>query len=129
MARFVVVTLLMLGIATPSFGKALKDTYPVPCNNLWNAVKSTLGNPGDYAILTINDEQMTAYYTITGAERQRVNSVAVTEQDGACAMKVDAPYSGYGNDDAGLFKKRVGKALGKPGNAKPAEVAKPGEKK
>lgn len=128
MARFVVVTLLLFLLAVPAFGKGHNDIYPVSCADLWNAVKDTLGNARNYTIMVMDDDQMTASYFITGALQQRVNSVALNQQDAGCELQVQA-NSGYGNDDARQFKNRVGHSLAKLQAGKPDEPSKPNQKK
>ena len=125
MARFTVVTLLLLGISMPAFGKAHNDTYPVACSVLWDAVKDTLSKPGDYSMMASDDTEMTASYIVVGAQRQRVDTIALNPKDNGCKMQVQAPDSGYMNDDEGLFRKRVSHSLAKLQAAKPAEPAKP----
>jgi hypothetical protein len=47
--RLAVVALISLALALPAFGKTYKSTYPVPCIEVWNAVKDTLSNPENYS--------------------------------------------------------------------------------
>jgi hypothetical protein len=126
MARLMVLTLLLLLPALPAFGKARNDIYPVPCSQLWDAVTITLGNPGDYKIMTSDDSEMTASYTVTGAVRVRVNSVVLNQQDAGCEMNVKSPDAGYMVDDESTFRKRVGKALARLQAAKPSQPASTG---
>jgi hypothetical protein len=39
--RGVVVALIALALALPSFGKTSKNTYPAICSELWGAVKGS----------------------------------------------------------------------------------------
>ena len=133
MMRFVVGALMSLILVVPAFSSAHKDTYPVPCSELWTAVKDTLGNPSNYSIVTTDNTQMTASYdvkhavhtSITGAALQRTNSVALNPQGTGCEMQVHSNYSGWNHSDAGDFKKRVDESLAKLKASKPPEPAKP----
>lgn len=128
MARFTVVTFLLVLVSIPAFGKD-RNIYPVDCSELWSAVRDTLGVAGDYTVFASDDEERTASYTIVGAQHQRVNSVALNSKDAGCEMLVKAPYSGNSNDDEGLFRKRVGRSLAKLQAAKTSEGAKPSQGK
>jgi hypothetical protein len=133
MMRFVVVALMLLTVAMPAFGGAHKDNYPVPCSQLWGAVKDTLGNAENYSIVASDDTKMTAMYdvhhavhtSIAGAALQRTNSVALTPQGSGCEMQVHSNYSGWNHDDAGDFNKRVAESLAKLKAPKPADTGKP----
>jgi len=125
-------TLLLLMIAVPSLAKVHKDMYSVPCSVLWPAVKDTLRNSGKYGILGMVEIEMTATYSmgIGAIGQKRVNSVVLNVNgDNSCEMVVQSGYSGFTNDDAGDFKKRVDKSLAKlqpppPAPAKPEGASK-----
>ncbi len=133
--RFVVVALMSLTLAVPAFGKSHKDTYPVPCSDLWGAVKDTLSNPENYSAVESDDTKMTASYhvkhsahvTVTGAVLQRKNRVTLVSNGPGCEMQVVSNYSGFEHSDAGDFKKRVDDSLAKLKAAKPSEPAKPAD--
>jgi hypothetical protein len=96
--------------------------YSLPCSGLWPAVKDTLRNSGKYGILAIDNTEMTASFVIGGTLNQkRINSVVLNAKgDAACEMQVQSAYSGFTNDDAGDFKKRVDKSLAQLQPAQPA---------
>jgi len=123
--RLAVVALMSLALAVPAFGKAHKDTYPVPCSQLWAAVKDTLKNSGNYGIIASDDTAMTASYNVGESFRQRTNSVALSSQGTGCEMQVQSAYRGLAHDDAGDFKKRVDGSLAKLKDSKPSQPAKP----
>jgi hypothetical protein len=128
-----VVVLMSLALALPAFGKTYKSTYPVPCGDLWGAVKDTLSNPENYSVEESDDAQMTAAYkvkhaahvTITGAALQRTNHVTLVSKGTECEMRVGSNYSGFEHDDKGDFKKRVDDSLAKLKAAPPSQPAKP----
>ncbi len=131
--RVMVVVLMSLGLSLPMFGETYKDSYSVPCSDLWGAVKDTLSNPENYNVSARDDAKMTASYkvkhavhvTITGALLQRTNRVTLVPKGTGCEMQVVSNYSGFEHDDRGDFKKRVDEFLAKPKAEQPSEPAKP----
>ena len=122
--------------ALPAFGvgnKTYKNTYPVPCSNLWGAVKAALGNPDNYKDVQSDDDKMTADYnvkhsihwSVIGAVNQGKNRVALSPTGTNCEMSVVSMYSGLSHNDQGDFKKRVDEALAKLQSPPPAEPTKP----
>jgi hypothetical protein len=129
MTKFVVVALMSLTLAVPAFGKTHKDLFPVPCSELWPAVKDTLRNSGKYGILGIDNSEMTASYNIGGyLGGKRTNSVVLNPQGASsCELQTQTASSGLAHNDAGDFKKRVEESLAKLKGAKPSAPAKPEE--
>jgi len=127
MKRFVVALALLAVAAPAAFAKTHKDDYSISCATLWTAVKDTLRNSGKYGILAIDNTELTASFNIGGTlAGKRVNSVLLNAKgDAACEMQVQTAYSGFTNNDAGDFKKRVDASLAKPSGASPAVPAKP----
>ena len=41
---------MSLALALPAFGRTTKSAYPVPCSEVWGAVKDTLSNPENYSV-------------------------------------------------------------------------------
>jgi hypothetical protein len=131
--RLAVVALMSLAFGLPGFGKTYKSTYPVPCSELWGAVKDTLSNPENYSVEQSDDTQMTAAYkvkhaahvTITGAALQRTNHVTLVSKGTECEMHVVSNYSGFEHDDKGDFRKRVDESLAKLKSAPASPVAEP----
>jgi len=131
--RLVVVTLISLALVLPTFGKTYKSTYPVPCSEVWGAVKDTLSNPENYSVVESDDTQMTASYNvkhsahvnITGAVLQRTNHVTLVSKGTVCEMQVVSNYSGWEHNDKGDFRNRVDESLAKLKAATPPQPAKP----
>lgn len=124
MKRLIAVALL-LALATPSFAKTHKDSYTAPCPAVWSAIKDVLKTSGKYVIVSIDESEMLASYRIGSIwTSQRINSVSLNPQGTGCEMQTQTSYSGWGNNDAGDFKKRVEASLeklSKPAEAPPAE--------
>jgi hypothetical protein len=134
--RLAVVVVAMWALALPAFGagnKTYKTTYPVPCSELWGAVKVALGNPDNYKDVQSDEDKMTADYnvkhsihwSVIGAVNQGKNQVSLVPIDTTCEMSVVSMYSGLSHNDQGDFKKRVDEALAKLQASKPAEPTKP----
>jgi hypothetical protein len=138
MMKFAVVVLMSLTLAVPAFGagnKTYKTTYPVPCSEVWAAVKVALGNPDNYKDVQSDEDKMTAEYnvkhsihwSVIGAVNQGKNHVSLLPVSTTCEMSVVSMYSGLSHNDQGDFKKRVDEALAKLKESKPAEPAKPAD--
>jgi hypothetical protein len=106
------IVLILFVLVVPAFGNTHKDTYPVPCSELWPAVKDTLKS-SNYGVLASDDTAMTASYTVGYSIRQRANTVALVTQGSNCEMQVNSAYRGLAHDDAGDFKARVDQSLAK----------------
>jgi len=126
MSKFLFVALMSLTLVVPAFGKTHEDTFPVPCSELWPAVKDTLRNSGKYRIMQIDNNEMSASFVIGGAlDRKRVNSMVLNDQGTNCVMQIQSTFSGLNHNDAGAFKKRVEQSLAELHTSKPAAPAKP----
>jgi hypothetical protein len=135
MMKVAVAALTSLALAVPTFGKTSKNTYPVPCSELWGAVKDTLSNAENYNVEESNDNLMSASYkvkhaahvTISGAVLQRANHVSLVSKGTECEMQVKSNYSGFEHNDSSDFRKRVEESFAKLKGSKPAEPAKPAD--
>jgi hypothetical protein len=136
--KFAVVALMSLAVAMPAFGagdKTYKTTYPVPCSEVWGAVKVALGNPDNYKDVQSDEDKMTADYnvkhsvhwSVIGAVNQGKNRVSLLPTGTTCEMSVVSMYSGLSHNDQGDFKKRVDEALAKLKAATPSQPAKPAD--
>jgi len=136
--KFAVVALLALAVAMPAFGagdKTYKTTYPVPCSEVWSAVKVALGNPDNYKDVQSDEDKMAADYnvkhsihwSVIGAVNQGKNHVSLLPNGTTCQMSVVSMYSGLSHNDQGDFKKRVDEALAKLKAATPSQPAKPAD--
>jgi hypothetical protein len=112
----IMLVVLLLSFAVPTFASTHKDVFNVSCNELWRAVKDTLRNSGKYGIIAIDNTEMTASYNIGGnLTGKRVNSAVLNSKDNgaSCELQVQTAYTGLVNNDAGDFKKRVDESLAK----------------
>jgi hypothetical protein len=135
--KFAVTAFVLSSFALPAFSKTHKETFPNACSEVWAAVKETLGNPENYTVKLTDEARMTSSYavkhsahvTITGALRQRPNTVSLTAKGTGCEMEVESNYSGFEHNDAGDFTKRVTESLAKLKGSPPAAPAKPADQK
>jgi len=131
--RLAVAVFLSATLGLLALGKTYKSTLPVPCNEVWAAVKETLGNPENYNVESSDDAKMTAAYhvkhtvhvNVSGAILQRTNHVTLIPKGATCEMDVVSNFSGWEHNDREDFKKRVDEALAKAKGAPPSEPAKP----
>ena len=137
MLRFAVTALVLSALALPAFSKTHKDTYPNACSEVWAAVKDTLGNSENYTVKITDESRMTTSYsvkhaahvTVTGALRQRPNTVSLSSTGTGCEMKVESGYSGFEHNDAGDFTRRGNESLVKLKGSTPSAPAKPANAK
>jgi hypothetical protein len=135
--KFAAAALLLSTFALPVFSKTHKVTYTEACGEVWAAVKDTLGNAENYTIKITDESKMmvsysvkhSAHITVTGALRQRPNTVSLRPQDTGCGMEVESNYSGFEHNDAGDFTRRVNESLAKRKETPPAVAAKPPDAK
>jgi hypothetical protein len=135
--RFAVAVFVLSAFALPAFSGTHKDTYPNACSEVWAAVKDTLGNSENYTVKITDEARKTASYsvkhaahvTITGALRQRPNTVSLSSKGAGCEMVVESNYSGFEHNDAGDFTKRVNESLAKLKGSTPSDPAKPADAK
>jgi hypothetical protein len=135
--RFTSVVFVLFALALPAFSGTHKETFPNTCTEVWYAVKDTLGNPENYTIKIADESRMTASYsvkhsahvTLTGALRQRPNTISLSPSGTGCQMEVKSNYSGFEHNDAGDFTKRVKESLAKLKGPAASEPAKPADAK
>ena len=118
MPKFLITSFLVLVIAAPALAKP-RDVYPVSCNDLWAAVKDTLGDTRNYGILSMNDIAQKASFIVVGNLTTYTDKVALTAGDGGCAMKATILEVGSDNPDWRQFHNRLAKSLAKLQAAKP----------
>jgi hypothetical protein len=135
--RFAIAAFVLFAFALPAFCKKHKDAYPNACSEVWAAVKDTLGNAENYTVKMTDETRMTTSYSvkhsahvsITGALRQRPNTVTLSSKGTGCEMEVESNYSGFEHNDAGDFTKRVNESLAKMKGSTPSAPAKPADAK
>ncbi|HWE83454.1 MAG TPA: hypothetical protein VG267_00815 [Terracidiphilus sp.] len=115
--------LLMLCLAVPTFAKPktaepVKGVYPVSCDDLWAAVKNTLGNRANYALESVNDLDLHASFIVIGDLIVYTDRVTLIPKEGGCSIKEDIGEVGAENVNWRAFHKRLGQSLAKMRAAK-----------
>jgi hypothetical protein len=118
MLKFFFTSFFVLVFAAPALAKP-RDVYPVSCDDLWAAVKDSLGNPGNYGIESMNDVDRKASFIVVGNLVAYTDHVALTAEGGGCAMKATFFQVGADDSDYRLFHHRLTKSLAKLQAAKP----------
>lgn len=125
MRRFTVAVLTLLIVVKPSFARMQKDMYPVSCSALWFAVKDTVRNSGNYAIVAIDNTEMIASFAIGVGQSIRIDSAVLNAKGDTCEMQLQPLYEGPFSNDGADFKKRVDKALTQLQSSQPVGPARP----
>jgi hypothetical protein len=118
MFKFLITSFLMLVVAAPALAKS-SDVYPVSCADLWAAVKDTLHSQRDYGILSMNEVEQKASFTIVGSLTVYTDRIALMPKDGGCAMKATFIQEGPDDSDWLQFHHRLERSLTKLQAAKP----------
>lgn len=100
-------------LTLPAFAKP----YPTSCNDLWNAVAETLGNPGYYQIIAVDDVQMKASFVVVGARFPGTHFVSLKAKEHGCELQTKMAFTG--NDEDYVFRKRINHAFAKRNASKP----------
>jgi hypothetical protein len=122
MLKFFITSFLILTFAVPALAKPI-DVYSVSCNELWIAVKDTLGNQNDYVVIAENEGGHMALFILVGALNHYNDKVVLIPKDGGCVANASVPEDGPGNGDWRQFQNRLARSLKKLQAAKPKPVA------
>jgi len=99
------------------------------CDDLWVAVKDTLGNKSDYSLASVNDLDLHASFLVVGDLIVYTDRVTLFVKGDGCAIKEDIKEVGAENPNTRQFHKRLEKTLEKLQMAKAAGTPKPAEAK
>ncbi len=124
MRRFAPLILMLLIVCQPLFATTRKDIYNMPCSALWPAVKGTVRNSGDYAVVFLDNTEMIASFAIGVGQGLRIGSAVLNPKGDTCEMQVQLHEQAF-VDDAGSFKKRVDKTLAELQSNQPAPAKAP----
>lgn len=129
MIRTLGAAVLMLSLAVPAFAKPkgtgpVNGVYPLSCDDLWTAVKDTLGNKANYALGSVNDLDLRASFIVVGDLIIYTNRVTLLPKEGGCTIKEDIHEVGAENVTWRAFHKRLGQTLARMRAAKSAGAAK-----
>jgi len=126
MKKCLLMAFLTVVAVVPLLAKVHKDSYPMSCGELWNAVQDTVKNSGYYTPIVLDEAQMTAAFNISGAIHSRTISAHLEPQGSSCEMQTQTSFSGLMQNDAGDFKSRVEQSLAKLKASPASTPQKPG---
>jgi hypothetical protein len=132
MIRTFAAAVLMLSLAVPAFAKPksaepVKGVYPVSCDDLWAAVKDTLGNKSNYDLGSVNDLDLHASFIVVGDLIVYTDRVTLFAKDGGCTIKEEIHEVGAENVNWRAFHRRLVRSLAKLQAAKSTGAAKSSE--
>ncbi|HKF48442.1 MAG TPA: hypothetical protein VKB38_13855 [Terracidiphilus sp.] len=113
MIRKSLAVLLLLLPAVPSLAKSDPDYYPLSCDVMWTAVKSTLNNPNDYGVLAIDDLTQRASFVVVGDLAVFKDVVALRSHNQGCSIKLTITQIGSDNSNERGFRGRLKRTLAK----------------
>jgi hypothetical protein len=122
MPRFLITSFLVLVFAVPALAKP-RDVYPVPCNDLWTALKDTLGNQRNYGVFWEDDAGQKASFVVVGALAHYTQIVELRTRGGGCVANATILELGPDNRDWRQFQHRLARSLAKLQAAKPKSAA------
>jgi hypothetical protein len=116
----------LLIFTMPAWGK-IRQVYPVPCDDLWTAVKDTLGNQSNYGIVYMDEYRQKASFTVVGALIMYTHRLQLTANGSGCTLNANILQEGADDTDWRQFRKRLGKSLAKMQAAKPKPPVPPSQ--
>ncbi len=123
MARFLLFPLLF-ALAVPTSARPHKEKQPVPCSDLWTAVRETLAKASDYTVEALDNEDMRANFIVVGARYPQTNLVHLKPRNSGCDLQLRIGFTGI--DDEWAFRNRVSRALKKLNAGKAVAHREPG---
>ena len=118
MLRFLLSLFFALFFTIPALAKP-KDFYPVFCDDLWPALKDTLGDENNYGIVSEDEYRQKALFVIVGALAHYTQKVTLTAKNGGCWANATIFELGPDNSDWRQFQHRLALSLVKLQAAKP----------
>ena len=112
MFRVLLLALVLFGSAVPALAKP-HDLYPVSCDVVWKAVKSTLSNHSDFAILGMSDASYTASFIVLGNLTTYTDRVTLDSHGESCTMKLNMYQVGPDFSDERVFRHQFKRWLAK----------------
>lgn len=122
--KAVVLIMFVVLLSVPALAKP-RDVFPGACDNVWAAVSATLADGRNYGIVSIDDLNRRAYFTVIGDLTVRTDKVTLVSVDGGCQMKLVVTQIGSDNSDERCFRNRLKKAMARLQAVKPLMPVKP----
>ena len=122
MCKFLITLFLALASAAPALAKPV-DIYPVTRNDLWAALKDTLGDERNYGVISEDDAGQRASFVVVGARGHYTQNVALRMRNGGCTANATVVELGPADGDWRQFQHRLRQSLAKLQAAKPKPAA------
>lgn len=119
MIRKFLVVLLVLLPTIPALAKSDPDYYPISCDVLWTAVKSTLNNPADYNVIVSDDLSHRAAFVVVGDLTVFKDVVILKSRDLGCSIKLAITQIGSDNSNERSFRGRLKRTLARTQRPQP----------
>ncbi len=120
--KAVVLIMFVVLLSVPALAKP-RDVFPGSCDNVWSAISATLSDGRNYGIVSIDDLNERAYFTVIGDLTVRTDKVTLVPVDGGCQMKLVVTQIGSDNSDERCFRNRLKKSMARLQAAKPPALA------
>ena len=122
--KAVVSMMFVVLLSVPALAKP-RDVFTGTCDNVWTAVSATLSDGRNYGIVSLDDLNKRAVFTVIGDLTVRTDRVTLIPSDGGCQMKLVITQIGSDNSDERCFRNRLTKAMARLQAAKPPVSANP----
>lgn len=122
--KVVVSIIFVVLLSLPALAKP-RDIFPGTCDNVWTAVTATLSDGRNYGIVSLDDLNKRAAFTVIGDLTVRTDRVALVPVDGGCQMKLVVTQIGSDNSDERCFRNRLKKSMARLQAANAPTPAKP----
>jgi hypothetical protein len=121
MSKCLIALFFVLVFTAPALAKS-PDVYPVPCKDLWEAVKDMLGDVHNYGIISEEDEEQRALFVVVGSQAHYTQKVVLRTKNSGCIADATVLEIGPDNSDWRQFQHRLALSLTKlqAAKAKPA---------
>jgi len=83
MRKSLILLFLILFFAAPALAKPM-DVYQVSCDDLWAALKVTLGDQRNYGVVSTDDFRQSASFVVVGALTHYTQGVVLTQKKSGC---------------------------------------------
>jgi len=124
MFRCFIASFFVLGFTASALAKSA-DVYPVPCKDLWEAVKDILGDEHNYGVISEDNQTQLALFVVVGALAHYTQKVVLRTENNGCRADATVLELGPDNLDWRQFQHRLAKSLAKlqAARARPAAIA------
>jgi hypothetical protein len=102
--KAVVLIMFVFLLSLPALAKP-RDVFPGSCDNVWSAIAATLSEGRNYGIVSMDDLNERATFTVIGDLTVRTDKVTLVPVDGGCQMKIGRDANRFGQFRRALLPK------------------------